>query len=179
MGLQLLLPQSSGPRIHPGSLLCSRPPGTSLALWGSWRWSRASILGLSKLRQVGLPASDDQGQVSDQQLSPLEYYTPVVVCRVKCFSRNFCHFFPLQFSIVIPRQETAASPLPDQVRGGAGGGDHAGVAGGSRHGVRPGGGAADHSEAATDGGSDDRGVAQLLQEDCPVKHRTRWVFPDG
>ena len=56
---------------------------------------------------------------------------------------------------MIPRQETAASPLPDQVRGGAGGGDDAGVAGGSRHRVRPGGGSADYSEAATDGGSDD------------------------
>ena len=78
---------------------------------------------------------------------------------------------------MIPRQETAAGPLPDQVRGGAGGGDDAGVAGGSRHGVRPGGGPAEHTEAATDGGSDDGGVAQLLQEDCPVKHSARWDFP--
>ena len=77
---------------------------------------------------------------------------------------------------MIPRQETAAGPLPDQVRGGAGGGDDAGVAGGSRHGVRPGGGPAEHTEAATDGGSDDRGVAQLLQEDCPVKHSARWDY---
>ena len=75
---------------------------------------------------------------------------------------------------MIPRQETAASPLPDQVRGGAGGGDDAGVAGGSSDGVRPGGGPADHPEAATDGGPDDGGVAQLLQEDCPVKHSARW-----
>ena len=48
------------------------------------------------------------------------------------------------------------------------------MAGGSRHGVRPGGGSADNTEAATDGGSDDGGVAQLLQEDCPVKHSARW-----
>ena len=57
------------------------------------------------------------------------------------------------------------------------------MAGGPGDGVRPGGGAANHSEAATDGGSDDGGVAQLLQEDCPVKHSARWdlflqfVFP--
>ena len=87
---------------------------------------------------------------------------------------SFC--FLLQFSTVIPRQETAASPLPDQVRGGPGGGDDEGVAGGSRHGVRPRGGPANYSEAATDGGSDDRRMVELLSQDCPVKHCTRWDF---
>ena len=48
------------------------------------------------------------------------------------------------------------------------------MVGGSRHRVRPGGGSADDTEAATHGGSDDGGVAQLLQEDCPVKYSARW-----